>query len=887
MSRYGINYYGLSIYGGDTLVSYSANNFKATSVGYKTIKLTWTSPTGAWSKIKLVRNTYGFPVNELDGVQLDLQNDGLYQAYKETDPAKYTDSPLSENSFFYYSLFIFDRVNFKWTRAANAIGLSVKDYDFADNLYAYLPEIYKASTVNEGSSTVFNLTDQNTTLYQFLALFGFQLSQYQTMANLIVNRYDTTKISGLLLQPLLQELSIAYEPEIGYQQNRVLARSASELYKSKGTSDGLKEFLKAFTGWSVPSLNSSAANSPVNGVQVGHNLMLDYNDSSFEESVGHWASNDLTALASVMRSRNVTYVSASGTTATVTVPNHNYKVGNKAYITGSDKPLFNSTSSTPITITAVTSTTISFTISVSITLPTTNAWNFTTQAYPIIYPYPVAWNEPTALTLYPNRQQGIMAVTNAGSSAQTIKLQCGATKPVTKGIPVTAGLSYIFSIYTTNSSTSRNVQVGIRWYDRFSVQIGSDAYGTALASGTGAFSVRPSYTGTAPTGATYAVPLISIASAAGSASNEYQYFDAAQFEQASTITAFDDARQLHITLKANRINELVNPSFNLISGTTSSPVVTPWTTSGGGATTTLTNLTQQPGTTKWDVVYKTITSNVVRLETKYTHDHNIADKIVVNDMGAPYDGVWTVTAIGERTTYNNAYVEYSITGSNPNVTRTAVTPYLIGSYLATPKMYTAGQAYSVLATSTTTKTIKSWDGSTNSQLMPIYYPNLSYTFSVYAAIDRLYPSSAETVTPYIKWYDSSYTLISTTTGTVTSGNVTAYADVWNRLIVTDVSPSNVAYAEVGVTWTPTVVNQVVYFDYALFESSSLPFDYFDGSSGYGTSTDYLWEGGTASAGRSHYYKNRFAVQSRIGNSTFVDQLPLGSTVAIYLAQPNT
>ena len=887
MARYGINYYGLSLYGGDIPVSYAANNFKATSSGYKTIKLTWTSPSGAWSKIKLVRNSYGFPVNELDGVQLDLQGDNYYQAYKETDPGKYTDTSLADNSFFYYSLFIFDRVNFKWTRAADALGLSVKDYDFADNLYEYLPEIYKASTVNEGANTVFNLTDQNTTLYQFLSLFGFQLSQYQTMANLIVNRYDTTKISGLLLPPLLQELAIAYEPEIGYQQTRVLARSASELYKSKGTSDGLKEFLKAFTGWSVPAVNSSAAISPVNGVQVGHNLMLDYNDSSFEESVGHWASSDSTALTSVMRNRNITYIAASGTTATVTVPNHNYKVGNKAYITGSDKPLFNSTSSAPITITAVTSTTISFTIGVSLTLPTTNAWNFTTQAYPVIYPYPIPWNEPTALTLYPNKQQGIMAVTNASASAQTLNLQCGATKPVTKGIPVTAGLSYIFSVYTTNSSTSRNVKVGIRWFDRFSVQIGSDTYGTALASGTGAFSVRPSYTATAPTGATYAVPLMSIASAAGSASNEYQYFDAAQFEQAATITSFDDARQLHVTLKANRINELFNPNFNLISGTYSSPVVTPWTTTGGGTAITISSSTREPGAVVWQVSYKTLTSNTVRLETQYTHDLNVADSVAVYDMGAPFDGTWTITAVGERTTSQLAYVEYSITGSNPNVTRTAVAAYYVGSDLVDPIIYKAGHSYSVVSSSTTTKTIKSWDGSTYAQLMPIYYPSISYTFSVYCAIDDQYTSTAETVTPYIKWYDSSHTLISTTTATVPTGNVTAYDDNWNRLVVTGISPSNVAYAEVGVTWTPTTASQHIFLDYALFESSSLPFDYFDGSSGYGTSTDYLWEGATSSAGRSHYYKNRFAVQSRIGNSTFVDQLPLGSTVAIYLAQPAT
>jgi hypothetical protein len=73
----------------------------------------------------------------------------------------------------------------------------------------------------------------------------------------------------------------------------------------------------------------------------------------------------------------------------------------------------------------------------------------------------------------------------------------------------------------------------------------------------------------------------------------------------------------------------------------------------------------------------------------------------------------------------------------------------------------------------------------------------------------------------------------------------------------------------------------------MFENTPIVSWYFDGSSGYGGAIpDYEWQG-TANGSRSHYYKNKFAIQDRTSNSTFKDKLPLGSTVAIYLSQPKT
>jgi hypothetical protein len=861
MSRYGVSTYGLSVYGPDTSVAYVASRFTATAIDYGNILLEWDSPSGNWSKIKLVRNSYGFPIDYLDGTELDIKNNGLNEAYKETDPIAYLDTDLSTNAFYYYSLFVFERINFKWTRVSNAIGLSVKDYGFSNTLMEYLPDIYKVNTVAQagGGSSIVNVSsvDENEQLKDFLSMFGFELNKYYTTTNLLFKRYDTTKISGLLLPSLIQQLGLTYEPEIGYQQARILIRDALEIYKAKGSLDGVRGFLKAFTGWAVPTISATAPNPTIDGISTGPNKMLDYNSSSFEESIGHWVSDSTNAgTLACLKVKKITTVSLASNVLTLTIGTHSYAIGNKIYVFGFDKPLFNQL--TAVAITAITSATVSFALTGSAYASTT-AWNPITNEFPTIAPYPNPWSESTAPTNYPNLQKGILAVKNASVTAGVVKILCGSSSPILTGVPVTAGLAYSFSIYTVNSTTTRNVTLGIDWHDRFGVYISSDA-GSAVASDIGTFSARPSVINkTAPSTAYYAVPTISIAALAGSASNEYQYFDCAQFEQSATATPFDEARQLRFTLKANRINELKNPHF-------ASPI-TPWAVSG--ATSAIDTSTREPGATVWNVVYKSLTSNVARIETQYTHDYRVGQTVVISGVDATFNGVYVITAVGEAAgTVNKPYFEYAKTATD------------VVRIESTGSVWVSGTALKLTASSTGTVSLTSWDGSTHSQRMPIHYPEVDYTFSVYS---QLAAAGSENATLKIVWYNSSNGEISTTTGTVTAVD-TASPD-WERLIVTGTAPSNAHSAAVVVEWA-AANGEIIYFDSALFEASSNADPFFDGASGTGDNPDYVWES-SANASRSHYYKNRYAVQTRTSNATFKDKLPLGTTVAIYLGQPKT
>ena len=163
--------------------------------------------------------------------------------------------------------------------------------------------------------------------------------------------------------------------------------------------------------------------------------------------------------------------------------------------------------------------------------------------------------------------------------------------------------------------------------------------------------------------------------------------------------------------------------------------------------------------------------------------------------------------------------------------------------------------------------------------MGIYYPNTSYTFSAYCQA----LSTTETITASITWYDITNAVLGTTSGTP----ITATSAGWTRAIVTDAAPTAAAYASVSLTWSTAANGDVVYIDQALFENSGFALDYFDGSHGQADAYDLFWEGGVVNGSRSHFYKNRFVIETRLLTDVIAGLVPMGTTIALYLAQPQT
>jgi hypothetical protein len=282
---------------------------------------------------------------------------------------------------------------------------------------------------------------------------------------------------------------------------------------------------------------------------------------------------------------------------------------------------------------------------------------------------------------------------------------------------------------------------------------------------------RSAKTAAAPTDAYYAVPHFKITS---TSSTEDHYFDAIQFELASSATYYQDARQILINLKATRINELLNPNFESTTDY--------WNVSNGTFLLT-TDVEESPG-----------------------------------DFVTPISG-------GAVEVYSSAAGTVTVT----------------------------------------------------SEPMPVFAGN-DYTFSVYAS--SLGESTTYPTTIFINWYNSSSGLISKDES-ASFNLIPTYA----RPYITADAPVGAVTADVGISWTANGIDNTIILDCALFEKASYLGSFFDGSTGVANATDLFWEGDVVNGARSHYYRNRFAVQSRLIN-TIPDWITLGSTFELLLAQPD-
>jgi hypothetical protein len=171
--------------------------------------------------------------------------------------------------------------------------------------------------------------------------------------------------------------------------------------------------------------------------------------------------------------------------------------------------------------------------------------------------------------------------------------------------------------------------------------------------------------------------------------------------------------------------------------------------------------------------------------------------------------------------------------------------------------------------------------------------NEPYDFLNYAGNDKSYILVDGLGSPYDGTWEISSVLNNTVSYARVNANIalatvngTATPNgVWYRISATGTAPSTAAKASIKVNWTPSNPGAVVYLEDALFEKASFVLDYFDGSrSGQEDSTSLVWEG-AVEASRSHFYKNKFAVEDRLKREISKNIL-LGSTFALYFAQPD-
>lgn len=271
MAKYGTRRYGSGVrYGVTSVVSvYYSSNIFAYSSDYQTIKVSWDpivpdpndpAPTH-WVLVKSYSGSLDDPTN---GIILD---GGSYSAIKTSFTDVTTDVEDVEVS---YSIWLFNSSG--WKFCGKTYALLVGDKDSLAKITNWMPKAWLNPVDNVGEG----LSNYNTnSLVTTLGVFSFMYDYMRVQAGLLGKSLDPFYTPSALLEAKTTSIGVQYEAALGDIYNRSLSATGNTVNSYKGTSLGLTVYTTALTHWDATYV-------------LGHNIMLDYNDSSFEESIGRW-----------------------------------------------------------------------------------------------------------------------------------------------------------------------------------------------------------------------------------------------------------------------------------------------------------------------------------------------------------------------------------------------------------------------------------------------------------------------------------------------------------------------------------------------------------------------------------------------------------------------
>ena len=197
----------------------------------------------------------------------------------------------------------------------------------------------------------------------------------------------------------------------------------------------------------------------------------------------------------------------------------------------------------------------------------------------------------------------------------------------TSGFAVVAARDYRLRAWVRSDSATRNVKIGVSWYNSSGTIIGSTTY--VAASSVGTTYTELTYDVTAPTGAVYARMHAHVAAAAAA---EVWYWDGFAFSETAGNAPTVWTR-----------GGLISPHLADVAAAATKTYVLEWSEDGGTTWTTLeTGLTDPAGANQYQVVYDwTIKPNVAReyrVRAMYVESGNTVNG---NSVAGNASATWT------------------------------------------------------------------------------------------------------------------------------------------------------------------------------------------------------------------------------------------------------
>lgn len=276
MAKYGYFLYGLKPYG-EVEANKSAYQagLTAWNYGYGQVLLEWKSFTTNLgdpdpTHWRLIRSYAGIPNDPYLGDFLDGDTIANYRlSHVDNDPT------LNTELIAYYSLWAFN--GDKWIRVGQDVTPLAHDNGSATTFFRWLPAAWLNEANGYGDTT--GNAESDNALVNWLSGFVFAYDRMRSEVELVAQSSDYRKIPTQLLKTAITELDLSYEPALGDIYHRSLYRSGHVINATKGSAKAIKNYATALTHWGA-------------SVTPGSNLLLNYNDSSFEDGIGNWSTTD-------------------------------------------------------------------------------------------------------------------------------------------------------------------------------------------------------------------------------------------------------------------------------------------------------------------------------------------------------------------------------------------------------------------------------------------------------------------------------------------------------------------------------------------------------------------------------------------------------------------
>lgn len=279
MAKYGNFVYGGAKYGETRKLAYSVAPLDLVILSFSTAYLTWFSPSGTFTKIRLVRNQIGFPETSEDGVIIweEYATEGTVSRSSFTDGV---DNPSSIGIVagrpIFYSMFLFTDEKV-WINAGNVADTVPGNHNAQKRIMDIIPKVYTSAI-----QSPLGVTDETSALYSFIDGLSFTYEQLLTELDLLKPVHSSDISSYLLLPIETSNVGLDQEPNIPIKNQKRLVREAFYMYSHKGLKSGVETYVESLSGY-APT------------VTVSPNLLLSPQDSTFYKGLGNWIFGNATA----------------------------------------------------------------------------------------------------------------------------------------------------------------------------------------------------------------------------------------------------------------------------------------------------------------------------------------------------------------------------------------------------------------------------------------------------------------------------------------------------------------------------------------------------------------------------------------------------------------